>query len=131
MYTKIVEVSSVNNDVVGYFMVGVHDIEWARQSAIMGGTMSLLRHKGWSRDHFWLFDLSTGQGAIFANHGHVLADLKEADIRVTPMFTAFLAYLRATGCPQLQDVPDHLVLPEYDKVVLREGKHFEGVPHTH
>lgn len=131
MYTKIVEVESANKDVVGYFMVGMHDWEWTRKSEIMGGTVSLLRHKGWSRDHFWLFDLATGQGAIFADHGHVLEDLKEADIQVTPMFSSYLAYLRSVGPFPVQALPDHIVLPEYEKVVLAAGEHFEEIPHTH
>ncbi len=76
----------------GKFMIGVFgDDDHAEREAFSGAL--LLRNRGWSRDHFMLFDLQTGEGALFRPGGRARFDLHRTRICVCPVFEVFLDWL--------------------------------------
>jgi hypothetical protein len=94
--TKIIEANHPIN--WGKFMLGVWDAaEWRHPSGVHPeqGFGSLLNACGWTRDHFMLFDLQTGEGAVFIFNptGLARADLEKHRVWVCPQFEPFLAWL--------------------------------------
>lgn len=106
MITKIIEVT--NHDAGGFnwgkFLVGRFDQEWEYQSHINVGRR-LLSSVGWSTDVIMVFDLQTGEGALFRPKGLASADLHKHKIWVCPMFEPFLAWLYEQDLTDLQTLP--------------------------
>lgn len=94
MQSKIIE--ATNRDAGGLnwgkFMVCRFTVdEWAYRSII--GERALLHTVGWTRDHLFVIDLQTGEGAMFRPGGLAVADLNRHRIWVCPMFEPFLKWL--------------------------------------
>ncbi len=53
----------------------------------------LVRSQGWSGDHVQVFDLATGEGAMFRLGGLAPADLEKHQVWVCVLFEAFLDWL--------------------------------------
>jgi hypothetical protein len=95
----------------GKFMVARFDAEWARPSAIEP-FRSLLGAVGWAHEHILVFDLQTGEGAIFKPGGLASADLQKHRIWVCPLFEPFLAWLYRQDLTDLDRLPKHVDLPD-------------------
>ena len=93
MQTKIIEATNQIN--WGKFLLGRPDHEWGIRSSISDSQMPLLREVGWSREHLWVLDLQTGEGACFRinPYGHAKNDLNKHRIWVCPMYEPFLEWL--------------------------------------
>ena len=72
----------------GKFMVcGFDGVDWAVRSVVDNAYhQSLLGGRGWSPEHLLVFDLETGEGAMFKPGGSPRADLRKHQIWVCPMF---------------------------------------------
>jgi hypothetical protein len=87
--------------------------EWAWKTALPPhddhpfprNPVPLLRDIGWSPRHVWVFDLQTGEGAIFPFGGHAPADLAKHRIWVCPLFEPFLAWLYRQNLSELEQLP--------------------------
>jgi hypothetical protein len=109
MKTRIVEAENVDAGGInwGKFMVGQFtDDEWARRSAVDG--YPLVAGRGWRKQHLFVFDLQTGEGALFLPGGSPSADLNKHAIWVCPLFEPFLTWLYGRWEGSLDDLP-HLV----------------------
>ncbi len=85
--------------------------EWAWRSSIdTESTRPLLAQRGWSRDHLWVFDLQTGEAALFRPGGNAHADLNNHRIWVCPMFEPFLAWLWRQDLDDLTKLPNLVTL---------------------
>lgn len=106
MITRFIEAVSTHEGAYGNhgkFMLALFDEEeWARRSQVeppvddwrsdlIGRTQ--LAQRGWSQDHMLVFDLQTGEGALFRVGGHPRADLDKHAIWVCPLFEPFLTWL--------------------------------------
>jgi len=92
----------------GKFLVAQFDsTEWRRLSAVDG--TSLLSNRGWTKDHVLVFDLQTGEGALFRHGGHARYDLEKHRIWVCPLFEPFLEWLYKQ--PDPLELPEHVNLP--------------------
>jgi hypothetical protein len=69
---------------------------------------SLLAGRGWTTKHVLVFDLQTGEGAMFRPGGIASADLNKHKIWVCPLFEPFLAWLYKQ--PDLNTLPRHVDL---------------------
>lgn len=114
METKFVEAIGTLN--WGKFMVGrFTQDEWDRRSEVDG--RRLVAGRGWDRHrHLLVFDLQTGEGALFWPHANGMArmDLAKHKIWVCPLYEPFLEWL------YLQDPDDLDVLP--DRVELMDAE---------
>lgn len=105
----------------GKFMVAAFDAEeWARRCEldreVIARDARLLSRCGWTDEHFVVFDLATGEGALFRAPGSARADLNSHRVWVCPMFEPFLewAYGEARknpagwfdALPALVELPD-------------------------
>lgn len=112
MKTKIVEFTNTFN--WGKFLVGSFDeAEWSRTTEIehppgVVSGISLLWRLGWTPEHLWVLDLSTGEGALFRSGGNARADLEKHKVWVCPMFEPFLRWLYAhpEHCKDISTLPD-------------------------
>lgn len=110
MITQFIEATDSFN--WGKFMVARFDAEeWARRSQIAEGAF-LLKEIGWASCHILVWDMQTGEGAIFLPGGSAVADLNKHAVWVCPMFEPFLSWLYD------QDLSDITALPP---MVLLEG----------
>jgi hypothetical protein len=97
----------------GKFAVGVPgEDEWLWRSAIPDepdglppSDTALLRRLGWAPRHVWVWDLQTGEGAMFLHGGMARADLAKHQIWVCPLFEGFLAWLYRQDLAALADLP--------------------------
>lgn len=78
--------------------------EWGRPSAV-SPRWSLLAQRGWTHDHVLVFDIETGEGAIFMPGGLASADLGKHKIWVCPMFEPFLTWLYQQDLTDLDKLP--------------------------
>jgi hypothetical protein len=101
MRVRFCEVTNGPGSNWGKFMVARFDEEWARVSLIDGGP--LIGSRGWTDQHVLVFDLQTGEGAIFLPGGYAHADLEKHKIWVCPLFEPFLEWL--------YQQPDPLAIP--------------------
>jgi hypothetical protein len=109
--TKFIEATNGEQN-WGKFMIGrFTPEEWANRSAI-DPRFSLIAGRGWSRDHIMVFDLQTGEGAIFKPGGHAPNDLRKHAIWVCPMFEPFLEWLYQQDLTDLTALPAHVDIPE-------------------
>jgi len=91
MKPKFIEVTN-NNKNWGKFMV-TKFYEDASIPSQITPTQSLMSACGWTPHHIMVFDLQTGEGAIFMPGGMAAADLDKHKIWVCPMFEPFLKWL--------------------------------------
>lgn len=85
----------------GKFLVGRFTDEWSRASMLPGlsedlqiiARLPLLQQRGWGERHIMVFDLETGEGAVFRHGGLAKADLHKHKIWVCPLFEPFLEWL--------------------------------------
>ncbi|MGI5292708.1 hypothetical protein ACQEVF_56685 [Nonomuraea polychroma] len=96
----------------GKFLVGVPDVEWERRSHVPGNDsgIPLLTQLGWGRQHVWVLDLQTGEGAFFRPGGHAPSDLNKHKIWVCPMFEPFLVWLYKQDLSNLDKLPTYVEL---------------------
>jgi hypothetical protein len=92
-----------------------HD-EWAQPVRFPGCSgSSLIGSQGWRGTHFMVFDLATGEGAMFQPGGHAPSDLNRHQIWVCPLFEPFLVWLYEFQHEQpaswWDQLPAHVVLP--------------------
>lgn len=116
MQTKIIEASNGFN--WGKFMLARPDAEWAQTSHLHEvapwpgheATLerSLLETCGWGREHLWVLDLQTGEGAYLrpGPHRSAHADLDKHRVWVCPMFAPFLTWLYDQDLADLAALPD-------------------------
>ena len=119
METVFVEATNTKNGGWnwGKFMVArFSKEEWERTSVVRdeyqqnrtGGDMtggSLLCHIGWSPSNILVFDLQTGEGAVFRPGGLARADLEKHKIWVCVLFEDFLTWLYQQNLDDLQALP--------------------------
>lgn len=102
----------------GKFMVGrFTDDELAERSAFPGVEMyRLINSQGWSRQHIWICDLATGEGAMFCPGGMARSDLRKHKIWVCVLYEEFLVWLydwiRGKGEQWWDELPRLVELPE-------------------
>jgi len=106
--TKIIEASN-NNQNWGKFLIGEFDSEWEHRSKI--DERPLVSSRGWTRDHFWILDLQTGEGACFRPGGLAKADLHKHQIWVCPLFEPFLEWFYKQKFSDISELPDLVQLP--------------------
>lgn len=112
METKFIEATN-NNLNWGKFMIGrFTPEEWAYPAALDPTGRSLIAGRGWSQDHIMVFDLQTGEGAIFKPGGYAKADLDKHQIWVCPMFEPFLEWLYQQDLRDLAKLPPSINLPD-------------------
>src|SRR5215472_3004576 len=98
MITKLIEATNTAAGGInrGKFLVGRFDQdEWARRSTVstpLEGDYPLLARVGWSPQHVMVFDLQTGEGAMFRPGGYAKGDLIKHRIWVCPLFELFLTW---------------------------------------
>jgi len=97
--------------------------EWQRQSAVTG---SFLRGRGWDREHLLIFDMQTGEGAMFRHGGLASADLKKHAIWVCPLFPYFLEWLYGQDVTDLSKLPSLVEIP-HAEFALAGRRHGEAV----
>jgi hypothetical protein len=100
VHTKFVEVTQgikggFNH---GKMMVALFELrEWMTHSEmdvkVEGKERSLLERCGWTPYHAMVFDLQTGEGALFLPGGSPSADLTKHRVWVCPLFEPFLEWL--------------------------------------
>jgi hypothetical protein len=105
---KTVFVEATNGPNWGKFMLAQFDAEeWARRSAVDGRLQA--DGRGWTQQHILVFDLQTGEGALFKPGGFAKYDLEKHKIWVCPMFGPFLAWLYEQ--PDPMSIPSLVELP--------------------
>jgi hypothetical protein len=112
MHTKIIEASNGPKN-YGKFMLARMDVEWGAPSALPGYEGGgVVAARGWSRNHLWVLDLQTGEGALFLPGGHAKADLDKHAIWVCPLFEPFLTWLYKQDLTHIDELPAHVDLPD-------------------
>lgn len=112
MKTKIIEATNGPHN-WGKFMLGRFDEEWERISSVApSDRYPLLRAVGLDNNHLLVLDLQTNEGAIFRPGGLAAADLEKHRIWVCPLFEPFLAWLYEQDLSDLDQLPDHVDLPD-------------------
>ena len=130
MITKIIEATNYPRGMNwGKFMVAKFDNdEWLRNSKIpeCDNGRPMLPQLGWcSKRHFWVLDLQTGEGALFAWGGLPIADLESHKIWVCPLFQPFLEWLYQQDLNDIAKLPDTVELPNAESALYgyrRKGK---------
>jgi hypothetical protein len=124
MITKIIEATNFDErGNWGKFMVMKFDSEWGYRSAVVEQTR-LIDAVGWSRQHVWVLDLQTGEGACFRHGGRAEYDLNKHKVWVCPLFEPFLVWLYDQDISDLTKLPDkvHLENAPFDMYgYRREG----------
>lgn len=110
---KLHVVEAAGNGNWGKFAVGRPGAEeWAWRSAVGDSGSPLLTQVGWGPEHVWVWDLQTGEGAIFRPGGYSKADLDKHRIWVCPLFEPFLAWLYRQELTDLDQLPRLVELPD-------------------
>lgn len=113
MKTKVIE---VEEPVPGFwckFMIGVFTDEWGHRPVVDAPeyeATSLLRQLGWSRDHYLILDLESGQGAIFHRGSHPEWDERTKGLSRNPMLVPLWKWLQTQDLDRIQDFPDKVTL---------------------
>ncbi len=105
MESKLIEVTSPSGN-WGKFALLRFDQEWAVRSQMSEGSFGLLRNLGWTREHLWVLDLQTGEGAFFRPGGLAAADLTKHKIWCCPLYEPFLTWLYQQNLDDLGKLPD-------------------------
>jgi hypothetical protein len=102
----------------GKFLAGVfEEHEWAQRCILDGDQgldRSLVARCGWSRQHVWVLDLATGEGACFRHGGLAKADLDRHQIHVCVLFEAFLTWLYRQPLETLGELSTLVTLPDVE-----------------
>jgi len=102
----------------GKFMVATfEEHEWAQRCILDGDQgldRSLVARCGWSRQHVWVMDLQTGEGACFRHGGFAKADLDRHKIHVCVLYEAFLAWLYQQSLDTLSEQSALVTLPDVE-----------------
>jgi hypothetical protein len=109
---KLYPFEATNGGNWGKFAVGKPDTEWHWRSQIDAMNLPLLRQVGWGHDTIWVWDLETGEGAMFRPGGLAGADLNKHKIWVCPLFEPFLAWLYQQDLRDLEKLPRMVELPD-------------------
>lgn len=115
MKTKIIEATDGFN--WGRFMVAQFDSEWAATSTVDSGNP--IMQGRWGRDHVFVMDLVTGEGAFFGPWGVASIDLNKHAIWVCPLFEPWLQWLYTQHPVDLDKLPavvnlDHEVTRQHN-----------------
>lgn len=103
---KLHVVEAAGNGNWGKFAVGRPGPgEWAWRSTVGDAGAPLLTQVGWGREHVWVWDLQTGEGAIFRPGGYAKADLEKHRVWVCPLFAPFLEWLYTQDLSDLDQLP--------------------------
>lgn len=128
MITKLIEATTKpryegdNARNWGKFMVARFDAEWRRGSEVSELNAPLLGQIGWTPDHIVVFDLQTGEGAIFRPGGYAVADLDKHMMWVCPLFQPFLEWVYKQDLTDLSKLPNCIELPaEFEFFGYRRG----------
>lgn len=97
MKYRFVEATSNAGNFGKFMVVSFTDDDWAEQSVVEG--FPLIASRGWTPKHILVFDLQTGEGAMFLPGGLASADLNKHRIWVCPLFEPFLEWLYAQDDP--------------------------------
>ena len=111
METKFIEVTNNEQNWGKFMLARFTPEEWTRRSAI-DPPASLVRGRGWTPDHLLVFDLQTGEGAMFRPGGNAHADLDKHRVWVCPMFEPFLEWLYEQKLDDLDALPAMVNLPD-------------------
>jgi len=98
--------------------------EWAVRAQIDGS--GLVGGRGWSRKHLVVFDLQTGEGAMFLPGGSARADLAKHKIWVCPMFESFLVWLYRQPLDDLDALPSLVKFAEEEAPSAMAGYRRSG-----
>jgi hypothetical protein len=98
----------------GKFMIGVFDADDASYRSAIDPDHRLISGRGWSRDHFLMLDLQTGEGGIFARRSRAHFDLEKHAIWVCPLYEPTLQVIMDTWDGDLASLPAHVDLPEVE-----------------
>ena len=110
MKTKFIEATNGPRN-WGKFMVARFDEdEWRLKSAV--SATALLEGRGWGPNHLMVFDLQTGEGALFRPGGQAGYDLNKHRVWVCPLFEPFLVWLYKQDVSDLDALPALVDLPE-------------------
>lgn len=112
MQTKLIEATNGPKN-WGKFMIGRFTREqWGQQSAVdLEWRGSLICGRGWTPKHILVFDLQTGEGALFMHGGLASADLNKHKIWVCPLFEPFLEWLYKQDVEDFDKLPALIDLP--------------------
>lgn len=91
MKHRFVEATSKAGNHGKFMVVSFDSNDWDERSVVDGG--SLIASRGWRPGHIIVFDLQTGEGAMFRPGGLAPADLDKHRIWVCPLFEPFLEWL--------------------------------------
>lgn len=109
---KLYPFEATNGANWGKFAVGRPGDEWKWRSQISDSGGPLLRELGWDHGTIWVWDLQTGEGAMFRPGGYARADLNKHAIWVCPMFEPFLTWLYQQDLSDLEALPQLVELPD-------------------
>lgn len=127
--SKFIEAINRDGDEVGNwgkFMVGrFSEDEWQARSSL-DPDHRLLPGRGWSHRHILVWDLETGEGAIFLPFGVAAADLHKHRVWVCPMFEPFLSWLYQQDLDDLEGLPSIVELSFKDAPFAMSGYRREG-----
>ena len=104
MKTMFIEATNGPQNWGKFMLARLEPHEMDRPSQVSGGS-PLLRQIGFNPRALFVFDLQTGEGAVFHPGGSAAADLDKHRIWVCPLFEPFLAWLYT------QDLSDIGLLP--------------------
>ena len=116
MYLQLFEVTNTSRLNWGKIAVGRFNNEWEWRSVLEAAEspdpvrMPLIRQVGWTPQHLMVFDLQTGEGAMFHPGGNARADLNKKRIWVCPMFEPFLRWLYQQDLRDLTKLPSIVVV---------------------
>jgi hypothetical protein len=109
----------------GKFMLGRFDAdEWRWKSIIderAGLDSLLLQRCGWTPNHILVWDIQTGEGAIFRPGGLASYDLNKHRVWVCPLFCPFLEWLYKQDLSDLDKLPDFIELDVKDAPFALSG----------
>lgn len=103
MITKFIEATNEEKNWGKFMVARFTREEWSQTSVVNGG--SVIAGRGWSPDHILVFDLQTGEGALFRQGGLAKADLSKHKIWVCPLFESFLTWLYKQDVSDLEKLP--------------------------
>lgn len=90
----------------GKFLVAKFDTEeWTRSRPLLSTRANFILNIGRDPSCVIVFDLFTGEGALFIPGGLASADLDKHKIRVCPLFEPFLAWLYKQDLTDIRKLP--------------------------
>lgn len=127
MKTRFFEVTNGFN--WGKFLVAEFDPdEWSRRAILDAAEqLPLVAGRGWGREHIFVMDLQTGEGALFRHGGSASHDVQNRhNIWRCPMFVPFLTWLYTQPVDKLMELPQLIHLTEDEAPSSMLGKRGDG-----